>query len=115
MIVEVPRRWRWGIGALVIVAFIELGWVWFGLGGEAAARAAAWEEAREQQSQRRARRRDALAEISASTTDPRVYALGYMTCATSRPASGDACQMLSAAQWARLDPGNAQPWLYALS
>ena len=35
MIVEVPRRWRWGIGALVIVAFIELGWLWFGLGGEA--------------------------------------------------------------------------------
>jgi len=225
MIVEVPRRWRWGIGSLVIVSFIELGWLWFGLGGEperdaasvvstadaalssesppasgtesappssdrsrvgegevlmcntwvkvkpdgtpdevdfdraahvpdvrqkllstlradssdyvralailvesnsadaeqraamsqAEACDAACEEAREQLLQRRARGRDALAKISASTSDPRVYALGYMTCASSRQASGDACQMLSAAQWARLDPGNAQPWLYALS
>ena len=224
MIVEVPRRWRWGIGALVIVSLLELGWLWFGLGGEPerdaasvastldatlsaeaplstesgaappadrprgaegevlmcntwvkvkpdgtpdevdfdrAARVpevrqkllstlradssdylralailvdsnavdaqqraamnraeecdAACGAAREEQSVRRARGRDDLAKISASTSDPRVYALGYMTCASSRLASGDTCQMLSAAQWARLDPGNAEPWLYALS
>jgi hypothetical protein len=225
MIVEVPRRWRWGIGGLVVVSLLELGWLWFGLGGQAEREAASvvstvdaarspesppppgsdaatpssdrsrgvegevlmcntWvkvktdgapdevdfdraarvpevrqkllstlradssdylralailvesngadaeqraamsqteacdatcEAAREQLSLRRARGRDALAKISASTSDPRVYALGYMTCASPRPASGDACQMLSAAQWARLDPGNAQPWLYALS
>jgi hypothetical protein len=225
MIVEVPRRWRWGIGGLVIVSLLELGWLWFGLGGEpereavsvattvdttrsdesppstepgaaapssdrsqgvegevlmcntwvkvkldgtpdevdfdraarvpevrqkllstlradssdylralailvesngadaeqraamshAEACDAACDAAREQLSLRRARGRDALAKISASTSDPRVYALGFMTCASPPQASGDACQMLSAAQWARLDPGNAEPWLYALS
>jgi len=225
MIVEMPRRWRWAIVWLVIVSLAELGWLWFGLGGEPEREAAsvvsradttlsgepppstapgaptpstegsraaegdvlmcntwvkvkpdgtpdevdfdraarvpevrqsllstlradssdylralailvesngadaeqraatnhaeecdaACEVAREQMSLRRARGRDDLARISASTSDPRVYALGYMTCASSRVASGDACQMLSAAQWARLDPGNAEPWLYALS
>ena len=56
--------------------------------------------------------RDALARMAVSSTDPGVYALAFHTCGGNREG---ACQMLSAEQWARLDPGNAAPWLYMLS
>ncbi len=56
--------------------------------------------------------RDALAQMAVSSTDPGVYALAFRACGNN----GDgACQMLNAEQWARLDPGNAAPWLYMLS
>lgn len=56
--------------------------------------------------------RDALARMAVSSTDPGVYALAFRACGIN----GDgACQMLSAEQWAQLDPGNAAPWLYMLS
>lgn len=58
--------------------------------------------------------RDALAQKAASGTDPRAYALAYNTCGADKRGEG-ACQLLSAAQWARLDPGNASPWLAALA
>ncbi len=48
---------------------------------------------------------NALARLAQSSRDPRVYALAFRAC-------GASCPMLSAAQWARLDPGNAVPWLY---
>ena len=56
--------------------------------------------------------RDALARMAVSSTDPSVYALAFHTCGVNREG---ACQMLNAEQWARLDPGNATPWLFMLS
>ena len=58
--------------------------------------------------------RDALAQAVVSSTDPQAYALAFNVCRSSKPGDG-ACQMLSAGQWARLDPGNATPWLTLLS
>lgn len=58
-------------------------------------------------------RRDLLAREATATGDPRVYALAFRNCLGKTGPDG-ACAMLSAEQWARLDPGNAMPWLYAL-
>ena len=57
--------------------------------------------------------RDALARMALSSSDARVYALAFQRCAGQR--SEGSCQMLSAEQWARLDSGNASPWLYILA
>jgi hypothetical protein len=57
--------------------------------------------------------RDALARLAATTSDPQVYALAMSTCSAAQSTEG-ACQMLSPEQWARLDPGNATPWLFIL-
>ena len=56
--------------------------------------------------------RDALARMAVSSTDPGVYALAFRACGIN---GEGACQMLSAEQWARIDAGNAAPWLYLLS
>ncbi|MDE2297664.1 MAG: hypothetical protein KGK18_05815, partial [Burkholderiales bacterium] len=61
---------------------------------------------------RLAEARDALAQMAVSSTDPGVYALAFRACGVD---GEGACRMLSAEQWARLDPGNAAPWLYVLS
>ncbi|MGZ5747752.1 MAG: hypothetical protein ACXWJ3_16380 [Caldimonas sp.] len=53
--------------------------------------------------------RDALARLAQSTTDPVVYAWAHAACRRARGAS--ACQLVNAAQWTRLDPDNAVPWL----
>ena len=58
-------------------------------------------------------RRNLLAREATATSDPRVYALAFRYCLGKTGADG-ACAMLTAEQWARLDPGNAMPWLYAL-
>ena len=58
--------------------------------------------------------RDVLARLAVSSTDPRVYALAFHACGRTQGGQG-ACQLLSAGQWARLDPGNASPWLFMLS
>ncbi|MEO8804862.1 MAG: hypothetical protein ABI433_02185 [Burkholderiaceae bacterium] len=58
--------------------------------------------------------RDALAKAVVSSTDPQAYALAFNVC-RGNPRNEGACQMLSASQWARLDPGNATPWLTLLS
>jgi hypothetical protein len=55
--------------------------------------------------------RDALARMAVSTSDPRAYALAVSACGPSREG---ACQLLSAEQWARLDPNNASPWIHKL-
>lgn len=55
---------------------------------------------------------DALARMASTTRDPQVYALAFNAC-VGRPSEG-ACQLLSAEQWARLDPGNAAPWTFVL-
>ena len=57
-------------------------------------------------------RQRALATMATSTTDPRIYALAFRTCAVSSEA---ACQALSARRWAALDPDNAVPWLFLLN
>lgn len=58
---------------------------------------------------------DRLARLAASTRDPVVYALAYQAChpsgLTFHAPEAD-CQLLSAEQWARLDPNNAVPWLH---
>ena len=53
--------------------------------------------------------REALARSALTTTDPAVYALAFRVCGSGRLREG-ACALLSAEQWARLDPGNAAPW-----
>ena len=59
----------------------------------------------------------ALAGMAASSSDPFVYASALRACALFAvgDASAAACQMLSAAQWARIDPNNSVPWLYEAS
>ena len=65
-----------------------------------------------------AAQREGLAGTAAAGSDPVVYAWAYRACHMDAPASvgetappGPACAQLSARQWARLDPGNAVPWL----
>lgn len=53
-----------------------------------------------------------LAGLAATTTDPRIYALAFKSCGMGSP--GASCALLSAAQWARLDSENAEPWLFVL-
>ena len=53
--------------------------------------------------------RDSLARLAVTATDPVTYALAFHACA-GRSRDGT-CALLSAEQWARLDPGNAAPWL----
>lgn len=56
--------------------------------------------------------RDRLARLALGTRDPEVYALAYGLCSThGRDDVNSTCRMLSAQQWARLDPGNGVPWL----
>ena len=66
---------------------------------------------------------EALAQDALAVADARVYGLAWQACRpwlsspyAGRPAPGStpACARLSASEWARLDPGNAVPWLYAL-
>jgi hypothetical protein len=53
-----------------------------------------------------------LAHEAATTDDPRLYALAFRLCA--RASTNGSCALLSAAQWARLDAGNGEPWLFVL-
>lgn len=57
---------------------------------------------------------DALVRKAVSSSDPKAYALAFNSCGGDRRSTG-ACPMLSAAQWARLDPGNLSPWLAMLA
>jgi hypothetical protein len=57
-------------------------------------------------------RADALARQALSSTDARVYALAFKVCGGSSGRGEGACRMLSAEQWARLDPDNAAPWQF---
>ena len=83
--------------------------------GDAAASCSGAEcEANRQAAARIAEGRDTLARMATTTNDPRVYALAFNTCGRAPPVEG-ACQLLNAEQWARLDPGNAAPWLFVLT
>lgn len=56
---------------------------------------------------------DAVVQRAAGTYDARVYAFAYGLC-KSVPEWAASCRSLSAAAWARIDPGNGVPWLEAL-
>ncbi len=56
---------------------------------------------------------DAVVQQAANTSDARVYAFAYGLCHTGREPAAS-CRSLSAAAWARIDPGNGVPWLEAL-
>ena len=58
--------------------------------------------------------RNSLARMALSSNDPRVYVLALHACAGGLREAG-ACQLLSVAQWARLDPDNAAPWFDMLA
>jgi hypothetical protein len=58
--------------------------------------------------------RDQLARQALASHSPHIYAIAFEACQAPRTDKSvvDACQMLSADQWARLDPNNAIPWLH---
>jgi len=51
----------------------------------------------------------ALAHLATTTSDPEAYALALYSCTA---AAGGDCALLSHAQWAKLEPDNAVPWMY---
>ncbi len=55
-----------------------------------------------------------LAALAVSSHNPALYALAFHNCRQLGNARGT-CQLINAAQWARLAPDNAQPWLFMLS
>lgn len=57
------------------------------------------------------RRLDRLARMAAGSADPIVYAMAVEGCRSMGADDAGACRLLSRAQWARLDPDNAVPWL----
>jgi hypothetical protein len=56
---------------------------------------------------------DTLARSASATRDPMVYAVAVQACRRAGASDGPsgACQLVSAEQWARLDPDNAIAWL----
>jgi hypothetical protein len=57
--------------------------------------------------------RDSLARLATTTTDPKVYSMAWRACKPH--ASVGVCALVSAEQWARLDPDNGTPWLHILA
>jgi hypothetical protein len=55
---------------------------------------------------------ESLAREATTSDDPRLYALAFRLCGRT-PAAGS-CALLSAEQWARVDAGNGEPWLFVL-
>ncbi len=56
-------------------------------------------------------RRDALAKLAQDSSDPTVYAWAVHACSIRIKEAPGHCQVISPAQWARLDPANAAPWI----
>src|SRR5450631_1682902 len=59
--------------------------------------------------------RDELVQLAMGAGDPAIYAMAMNACNTYSGAGSGACQRLSLAQWARMDPDNAVPWLVIAS
>jgi hypothetical protein len=55
---------------------------------------------------------DQMAKLASATNDPRAYSLALQVCAWRR--GEGPCAVLNAAQWARLEPDNGEPWLRLL-
>lgn len=51
-----------------------------------------------------------VARLAAGSPDPFVYAIAMEACKGRSAGDGGSCQLLSPAQWVRLDPDNAVPW-----
>lgn len=58
-----------------------------------------------------AERHDALARLAQNSSDPTVYGWAVQACSVAIRDRPGHCQVISAAQWARLDPTNAAPWM----
>jgi len=59
--------------------------------------------------------REALARLALTSQSPELYGLAWRVCSTDGAQDGaSVCRMLSAEQWARLDPDNAVPWASVL-
>ncbi|HEX2541098.1 MAG TPA: hypothetical protein VHM00_08445 [Caldimonas sp.] len=58
---------------------------------------------------------DALARLASASRDPLAYGLAVEACASNMAAVAPACRLISADQWARLDPANAVPWRHVAS
>jgi len=56
-------------------------------------------------------RRDALARFAKDSSDPLVYGWAVRACGTAAQDAAAHCQVINAAQWARLEPSNAAPWI----
>ena len=54
---------------------------------------------------------DELARHAAQSSNPRLYALAFNMCRS--PTWRPVCSSLSSRQWARIDPENGAPWLFA--
>ena len=54
-----------------------------------------------------------LARLAVTTEDARAYSVAFRACSLTQ-AKGS-CALLNSAQWARLDDGNAEPWLFILA
>jgi len=55
--------------------------------------------------------RDALARLAQDSNDPTLYGWAVRACTVAPKESSGHCQVIHPAQWARLDPTNAVPWL----
>ncbi len=55
--------------------------------------------------------RRALVRLATSTSDANAYALAIYSCQWANESSIDDCALLSAAQWARIEPDNVVPWM----
>ena len=57
---------------------------------------------------------DTLARVASTTLDPMAYGIAVQACRSREPGQrrAGACQLVSAEQWARLDPDNAVAWLH---
>jgi hypothetical protein len=56
--------------------------------------------------------RTALVRLAQSSTDPQIYAWAYRSCNDPALGSEAPCQLITSAQWARLDASNGAPWLF---
>ena len=74
--------------------------------------AAAWCAGHGDDRQLAARLVERLAKRAAATSEPGVYALAMQPCL--RASAQGNCALLNVEQWARVDDGNALPWLYIL-
>ena len=58
-----------------------------------------------------AEQRDALARLAQDSNDPTLYGWAVRTCTAAPKDNPGHCQVIHPAQWARLDPTNAVPWM----
>ena len=57
--------------------------------------------------------RDALARLAQTSDDAQVYAWAWRACRGAAEGASGACMQVTAAQWTRIDPDNAESWLAA--